>query len=78
MQGAWGDYCTGSSYTLEYVSGPMNPDNIADPLTIDINRFYSDKNQYNTAGFSASSPYFIGNIPDISWEGTHKIRIVAQ
>ena len=76
MVAPWNDYCTGSSYSLEYVSGPMLKSG-QDPLTVNINQYYVDKNKYNTAGFSAD-PYFIGTIPDLVWEGTHTVRIVAQ
>lgn len=36
MVSPWNDYCTGSSYKLEYVSGPLTLTG-ANPLTIDIN-----------------------------------------
>jgi len=76
MQGSWGDYCTGSSYRLEYVSGPKLPSG-GDPLTVDINSFYADKTSYNTPGLSGL-PYFQGTQQDVSWEGIHTVRIKAQ
>jgi hypothetical protein len=76
MQGTWGDYCGGSSYTLEYVSGPKLPVG-GDPLLININSLYTDKNQYNTAGY-VGLPYFQGVQPDVSWEGVHTVKIIAQ
>jgi len=76
MQGDWGDYCTGSSYKLEYVSGPKLPEG-GDPLSIDINTFYSDVNKYNTPS-ATGNPKFSGTLLDLSWEGTHTVRIIAQ
>jgi hypothetical protein len=62
---------------LEYVSGPKLATG-QDPLEINITQYYVDKNQYNTVGFAESAPYFIGTIPDFTWEGTHTLRVVAQ
>lgn len=74
---SWNDYCLGSSYKLQYVSGPklLAGD---DPLTIDINQFYTDKTKYNTPGFASPDPYLEGTIPDLTWEGLHTVKIVAQ
>jgi len=77
MLDQWGDYCTGSSYSLEYISGPKLPPG-GNPATINLMQLYADKNKYNTSGFFAADPYFEGVIPDISWEGAHTVRIVAQ
>lgn len=55
MLDTWNDYCTGSSYTLQYVSGPKLPAG-GDPLSININAFYTDVTKYNTAGL-AVDPY---------------------
>ena len=41
MVDSWGDYCTGSSYTIEYVAGPKLAPG-GDPLTVNIMQFYSD------------------------------------
>lgn len=73
MDGSWGDYCGGSSYTLEYVAGSkagFGPNY--------INTIYTSKTKYNTAGLSNPNPYFEGAISDLTWEGTHTLRIVAQ
>jgi len=70
LMDSWSDYCGGSSYKLEYVSGPKLPAG-GDPLTIDINALYSSKTQYNTAGFASATPYFEGFAPNLTWEGTH-------
>jgi hypothetical protein len=77
MLDQWGDYCTGSSYTLEYVSGPkLLPG--GNPLLININQYYADKTKYNTLPWTANAdPYLEGIIPDISWEGTHTVRFIA-
>lgn len=73
---SWSDYCGGSSYTLEYVSGPKCPDPCTNPSAIDINALYSSKTKYNTPGL-ATNPYLEGTIPDITWEGNHKVNLVA-
>jgi len=72
----WSDYCTGSSYSLMYVSGPKLPTG-ADPLVLNINQYYTDVTKYNTPGL-AVDPYLQGTIPDLTWEGDHTVRIVAQ
>jgi hypothetical protein len=73
----WGDYCTGSSYTLAYVSGPKLAAG-GDPTKIDINKLYKDRNKYNEAAYPLNKPVLEGVIPDITWEGVHTVRIVAQ
>ena len=72
----WNDYCTGSSYSLQYVSGPKLPAG-GDPLTVNIGAFYTDVTKYNTPGL-AVDPYLAGTIPDLTWEGTHNVQLVAQ
>ena len=42
LMDSWNDYCQGSSYKIQYVSGPKLPVG-GDPLTININAFYTDK-----------------------------------
>jgi hypothetical protein len=55
MLDSWNDYCTGSSYSLEYISGPMLPAG-GNPASININQFYTDVTQYNTPGL-VGDPY---------------------
>ena len=76
MLDIWNDYCTGSSYSLQYVSGPMLLNGL-DPLTINIGAFYTDVTKYNTPGL-AVDPYLAATIPDLIWEGTHTVQLVAQ
>lgn len=74
MFGPWGDYCGGSTYSLEYVSGPMLPYEGADPKLVDINKFYTDHNVN-------PNPYLEGAVNGddwLSWEGYHMVRIVVQ
>jgi hypothetical protein len=76
MDDSWTNYCTGSSYKLEYVSGSKLAAG-ALPSTVDMMAIYFDKNKFNTSGLTGNA-FFAGKIPDISWEGVHIMRIVAQ
>jgi hypothetical protein len=49
MDDSWTDYCTGSSYKLEYVSGSKLAVG-ALPSTVDMMALYIDKNKFNNAG----------------------------
>jgi hypothetical protein len=76
MIDSWSDYCTGSSYSLQYVSGPLLAPG-GDPLTVNMNQFYSDFTQYNTPSLTGL-PYLEGVVTDFSWVGTHTVQLVAQ
>jgi len=76
MDDLWTNYCIGSSYKLEYVSGSKLAAG-ALPSTVDMMAIYRDENKFNTSGLTGNA-FFAGKIPDISWEGVHTMRIVAQ
>ena len=49
LDDSWTEYCTGSSYKLEYVSGSKLAVG-ALPSTVDMMALYIDKNKFNNAG----------------------------
>jgi hypothetical protein len=49
MDDSWTEYCTGSSYKLEYVSGSKLAVG-ALPSTVNMMSMYVDKNKFNVVG----------------------------
>jgi len=50
MDDSWTEYCTGSSYKLEYVSGSKLVGGLVLPSAVNMMLMYADKNKYNIPG----------------------------